>query len=164
LERPERKNIAVVGIGNLLLSDDGVGVHVLHELEKRYNFPGCVELIDGGTMGLDLLPFLEGKDSIVFIDAVNFKKKAGFIGELINGEIPKFFSTKLSVHQIALPDMLATGRFLGTLTEDMCLIGIQPDNIETGYGLTPEIQVKSEELISRVVHKLSAWGADVTLQ
>ncbi|HEC98670.1 MAG TPA: hydrogenase maturation protease [Nitrospirae bacterium] len=152
-------DIAVVGIGNILLSDDGVGVLVLNELKSRYKkLPGNVELIDGGTMGLDLLPFIEGKERVIFIDAVDFKAKPGTIGELNNSEIPHYFSSKLSVHQIALPDMIAAGQLLGTIPEEMCLIGIQPGTIETGYGLSPEIQRQVDVLIEKVINKLSGWG------
>jgi hydrogenase maturation protease len=151
-------DIAVVGIGNILLSDDGVGVYTLNKLKKSYNLPGNVELIDGGTMGLDLLPFIEGKERVIFIDAVDFKAKPGTIGELNNSEIPNYFSSKLSVHQIALPDMIAAGQLLGTIPEEMCLIGIQPGTIETGYGLSPEIQRQVDGLIEKVINKLSGWG------
>ena len=153
-------DIAVVGIGNILLSDDGVGVLVLNELKSRYKkLPGSVELIDGGTMGLDLLPFIEGKERVIFIDAVDFKAEPGTVGELNNSEIPHYFSSKLSVHQIALPDMIAAGQLLGTIPEEMCLIGIQPKTIETGYGLSPEIQGQVDALIEKVIKKLSGWGA-----
>ena len=153
-------DIAVVGIGNILLSDDGVGVLVLNELKSRYEkLPGNVELIDGGTMGLDLLPFIEGKARVIFIDAVDFKAEPGTVGELNNSEIPHYFSSKLSVHQIALPDMIAAGQLLGTIPEEMCLIGIQPETIETGYGLSPEIQRQVDTLIEKVINKLNDWGA-----
>lgn len=159
------KNVAVVGIGNVLLSDEGVGVHVLNKLKDSYLFPENVELIDAGTIGLDLLPFIEGKERVLFIDAVNFKSKPGTIGELNNGEIPEYFSSnKLSVHQISLPDTLAAGRLLGTIPEVMSLIGIQPDNIDTGYGLSPKIQDKFEFLILKVLDKLSEWGVNVKLK
>lgn len=151
-------DIAVVGIGNILLSDDGVGVFVLEEIKKRDILPGNVELIDGGTMGLDLLPFIEGKERVIFIDAVDFKAEPGTIGELNNNEIPHYFSSKLSVHQIAFPDMIAAGQLLGTIPEEMCLIGIQPGTIETGYGLSPEIQQQVDRLIEKVIDKLSGWG------
>ncbi len=153
-------DIAVVGIGNVLLSDDGVGVFVLNELKSRKEIPGNVELIDGGTMGLDLLPFIEEKKRVIFIDAVDFKAEPGTIGELNNSEIPHYFSSKLSVHQIALPDMIAAGQLLGTMPEEMCLIGIQPRTIETGYGLSPEIQGRVDRLIAKVLDKLSGWGVD----
>ncbi|MEC4685757.1 MAG: HyaD/HybD family hydrogenase maturation endopeptidase [Nitrospirota bacterium] len=149
---------AVVGIGNILLSDDGVGVFVLNELKRRSELPGNVELIDGGTMGLDLLPFIEGKERVIFIDAVDFKAEPGTVGELNNNEIPHYFSSKLSVHQIALPDMIAAGQLLGIMPEEMCLIGIQPRTIETGYGLSPEIERQVDTLIEKVINKLSGWG------
>jgi hydrogenase maturation protease len=151
-------DIAVIGIGNILMTDDGVGVHALNALAERYLFPPQVQLIDGGTMGLDLLPFVEGKKRVLFIDAANLEKDPGVIGELNNGEIPEFFSTKLSVHQIALPDMLAAGRFLGTLPGTLCLVGIQPGNTESGYGLTPAVQGEFEALLERVLAKLAEWG------
>ncbi|NOY54120.1 MAG: hydrogenase maturation protease [Deltaproteobacteria bacterium] len=150
--------IAVVGIGNLLLTDDGIGIHALRELEARYRFPGHVDLLDGGTMGLDLLPFLEGKDRILFLDAVSFGKAPGTIGELNNGEIPGFFATKLSVHQIALPDLLGAGRLLGTLPERMCLIGIEPESIESGYGLSPTLGEQLEGYLTAVLERLAEWG------
>ncbi len=145
----------------MLLGDDGVGVHVLGELERRYVFHPEVDLIDGGTMGLDLLPFVEGKDRLVFIDAVDFRAEPGTVGELNNGEIPDCFSSRLSVHQIALPDMIAAGRLLGIMPEEMCLIGIQPRSIETGYGLSPEIGAKVDLLISMVIDRLHGWGVTV---
>ncbi len=151
-------DIALIGIGNILMTDDGVGVHALNALAERYLFPSQVQLIDGGTMGLDLLPFVEGKKRVLFIDAANLEKDPGVIGELNNGEIPEFFSTKLSVHQIALPDMLAAGRFLGTLPGTLCLVGIQPGSTESGYGLTPAVQGEFEALLERVLAKLAEWG------
>lgn len=155
------KKIAVVGIGNVLLTDEGVGIFVLNELKERFQFPDVVELIDGGTMGLDLLPFIEGKEKVLFIDAVDFREKPGTTGELNNGEIPRYFVSKLSVHQIALPDMLAAGNILGTLPEEMCLIGIQPESMKTGYGLSPLISRKINTLIEMVITKLAEWGIAV---
>ncbi len=151
-------DIALIGIGNILMTDDGVGVHALNALAERYRFPPEVQLIDGGTMGLDLLPFVEGKKRVLFIDAANLEEDPGTIGELNNGEIPEFFATKLSVHQIALPDMLAAGRFLGTLPGTLCLIGIQPASTKSGYGLTPPVQGSFDLLLARVLEKLSEWG------
>jgi hydrogenase maturation protease len=153
-----QERIAVVGIGNLLLTDDGVGIHALRELEARYDFPEEVDLLDGGTMGLDLLPFLEGKSRILFLDAVQFREGVGSIGELNNEEIPRFFSTKLSVHQIALPDLLAAGKLLGTLEGEMCLLGIEPASLETGFGLSPELGERFEAFLAAIVRKLSDWG------
>ncbi len=162
--KTSKATLSVCGIGNVLLSDEGVGVHVLNDLRRRYVFPDNVELIDGGTMGLDLLPFIEGKAKVLFIDAANFNSEPGTIKELKNDEIPSFFSSKLSVHQIGLPDMLAASKIMGNLPEEMCLIGIQPKKIETGYGLSNEIKEKIDELISRIISRLLYWGVKVRSQ
>ncbi|NOX20312.1 MAG: hydrogenase maturation protease [Nitrospirae bacterium] len=153
--------IGIVGIGNTLMRDDGIGVFALQELQRRYRFPERVELIDGGTKGLELLPYLEDKSRLLFIDAVNFGKEPGYIGEIDKDRVAEYFNTKLSVHQIALPDMLGAGRLLGTLTEDIYLIGIQPESIEMGYGLTETLKGHLDRFLDTIVNKLKEWGVDV---
>ncbi|MEE9524580.1 MAG: HyaD/HybD family hydrogenase maturation endopeptidase [Thermodesulfovibrionales bacterium] len=152
------KDIVVVGIGNTLMSDDGAGVFAVQELIEKYDYPDNVELIDGGTKGLDLLPFVEGKEKLLFIDAINLNSLPGTIGELTKEEIPGYFATKLSVHQIALPDLIGAGNLLGTLPEEIHLIGIQPESIEIGYGMTPHVKKNFNDLLSRVIAKLEEWG------
>ncbi len=150
--------IAIIGIGNVLLMDEGIGVHALNELKERYILPDCVNLIDGGTMGLDLLPFFEGNDRVLFIDAADFRTDPGIIKILRGEEIPRFLCSKLSVHQIGLPDMHCASALMGITPEDTRLIGIQPESVETGYGLTPRIQSKMEEIIAVVLSLLRDWG------
>jgi hydrogenase maturation protease len=154
----ESKEIVVVGIGNTLMSDDGTGVFAVQELIEKYDYLDNVELIDGGTKGLDLLPFVEGKEKLLFIDAINLNSLPGTIGELTKEEIPGYFATKLSVHQIALPDLIGAGNLIGTLPEEIHLIGIQPESIETGYGMTPHVKKNFNDLLSRVIAKLEEWG------
>ncbi len=152
------KDIAVVGIGNTLMSDDAAGVFAVQELIEKYDVPDNVELIDGGTKGLELLPFVEGKEKLLFIDAINLNRPPGTIGELTKEEIPGYFSTKLSVHQIALPDLIGAGNLLGTLPDEIHLIGIQPESIEAGYGMTTHVNKNFNNLLSRVIAKLEEWG------
>ncbi len=151
---------AVIGIGNILMSDDGAGIFALRELEKRYNWPDNLELIDGGTKGLELLPFVEDRDRLLFIDAVDFGKEPGYVGELNKDQIPDHFATKLSVHQIALPDLIGAGRLLGTLTEELHLVGIQPEYIETGYGLTERVKTNFNRFLSLIIERLKSWGIE----
>jgi len=158
------KEIAVIGIGNTLMSDDGAGVFALETLIERYELPENIDPIDGGTKGLELLPFVEGKEKILFIDAVNFNKAPGYVGELSRHEIPDYFATKLSVHQIALPDLIGAGKLLGTLPEEIHLIGIQPLSIDMGYGITPPLKSRFDELLERVVEKLKTWGVVLRLK
>lgn len=158
----QSKDIVVVGIGNTLMSDDGAGVFAVEELLNRYIFPDNVELLDGGTKGLELLPFIEGKRKLLFIDAVNFNKEPGATGELTKDEIPDYFVTKLSVHQIALPDLIGAGKLLGTLPDEFHLIGIQPERIDIGHGMTNAVKEGFEELLSKVIEKLDEWGIRVS--
>ncbi len=154
-------NIAVLGIGNILLRDDGVGVHAIRKLGNEYEFPDSVKLIDGGTKGLDLLPFFEGNDKVLIIDAANFKKEPGTIDTIEGDKIPAFLSSKLSVHQIGLPDMLFAARLMEITPSEMCLIGIQPKSVESGTELSDEITTRFESLLGRVLQKLKDWGVDV---
>ncbi len=152
----------IVGIGNTLMTDDGVGVFAVKELARRFEFPETVELIDGGTKGIELLPYLEGSSRLLFIDAVNFGEAPGYIGEIEKDRIAEYFRTKLSVHQIALPDMLGAGMLLGSLPEEVHLIGIQPESVELGYGLTETISERLDEFIERIIDKLNSWGVYVS--
>ncbi len=152
--------IAVFGIGNILLCDDGVGVHAVNKLKHEYKFPESVELIDGGTKGLDLLPLIEGQDKLLIIDAANFKKEPGTIDTVEGDKIPAFLSSKLSVHQIGLPDMLFAARLMGITPSEMCPIGIQPKSMKTGTELPEEINARFEPLLDRVLRKLKDWGVD----
>jgi len=153
-------NIAVFGIGNILLSDDGVGVHAVNKLSSEYQFPGNVELIDGGTKGLDLLPLFENRERVLIIDAANFKKEPGTIDSVEGDRIPSFLSSKLSVHQIGLPDMLFAAKLMDIMPSGICLIGIQPLSMETSAEMSDLIRSKMGSLISRVLEKLKEWGVE----
>lgn len=154
-------DIAVFGIGNILLSDDGAGVHVLNRLKEEYDLPGYVELVDGGTKGLDLLPLLEDRDKVLIIDAANFKKAPGTIDEVEGDRIPAFLSSKLSVHQIGLPDMLFAAKLMGIMPEEMCLIGIQPESMETSTEMSDAVKKGLDPLLEKVVDKLKEWGVEI---
>lgn len=154
------EKIAVLGLGNILLQDEGVGVHAIEAIRKDYAFPKNVRLIDGGTMGLDLISFIEGMDKVIIIDAVNFKKAPGTIAIIEDEDIPAFLSAKLSVHQIAFPDVLSALKLLGTMPAKMTLIGIQPEIIETGIEMSEAVNKKFDKLIRTVIEKLNEWGIE----
>lgn len=148
----------ILGIGNTLISDDGVGVHIINKLEKEYNLPDNVTIIDGGTKGLDLLPFIEGSDRMLIVDAANFDKEPGTIDTVIGDDIPQFLSMKLSMHQIGLPDMLFAAKLMDIAPSEMCLIGIQPKSMETSTELSEEISSRFDALFDKVIEKLKEWG------
>ncbi len=154
-------NIAVFGLGNILLSDDGVGVHAINRMKNEYEFPESVALIDGGTKGLDLLPLFENRDKVLIIDAANFKKEPGAIDTVEGDKIPAFLSSKLSVHQIGLSDMLFAAKLMEITPPDMCLIGIQPMSMKTTTMMSDIISSRIDVLISKVIEKLKEWGVEV---
>ncbi len=154
-------SVLVLGIGNLVMSDDGVGVVVAQQLQQRYRFPGTVEVIDGGTLGLDLLPKLENITYLIMIDAVETGEKPGTCVRLRGQELPIALQTKVSPHQMGLKDLLAVSELMGHSPKEMVLIGVQPGSIEMNVGLTAEVEAQLETLISNVLTELAIFGIEV---
>ncbi|GAB4390131.1 MAG: HyaD/HybD family hydrogenase maturation endopeptidase [Thermodesulfovibrionales bacterium] len=144
-----------------MLSDEGAGVHAVRALRERYAFPDSVEIIDGGTMGLDLLPFIEGADRLLIVDAVDFKSPPGTVRVVEGRDIKAFLDTKFSVHQIGLPDMLFAAAFSGVAPPEICLVGVQPERIETGLDMSDTLRGKLDEVLDAVVDRLELWGVEV---
>lgn len=156
-------NIAVIGLGNILLRDEGVGVHVANAIKQKYSFFPEIEIVDGGTMGLDLLPIFEGRDKVLIVDAVDFKRKPGYIGIIENDNIPSVLNSKLSVHHINLPDVLFAAKLMDISPPEICLVGIQPESLDIGLDMTDEIKEKIEALIDAIIGKLKEWNVKCAL-
>jgi hydrogenase maturation protease len=152
----------VLGIGNLIMSDDGVGVQVVQRLEAEYTFPPGVAVLDGGTLGLDLLPHLEGVQRLLIIDAMETGGPPGTIARLSGDEIPIAFETRLSPHQMGLKDLLAVSLLQGVKPPEMVLLGIQPANIELGMELSPPVAEQLETLVEMTLEELAHWGITPT--
>jgi len=149
--------IALIGLGNILLRDEGVGVHAVEALRKRFDFPEGIHLFDGGTLGLDLLPLMDGVDKIIFIDALDLKQEPGTIALLEDDEIPSFFATKLSCHQVGLADLLFAAKLIGLTPSKTVLVGIQPEEIATGLALSQRVRENFGRLLTTVLEKLHEW-------
>lgn len=154
-------SVLVLGIGNLVMGDDAVGVLVAQRLQREYRFADNVEIIDGGTLGLDLLPKLENITHLIMIDAVETGEKAGTCVRLCGDELPIALQTKVSPHQMGLKDLLAVSELMGHTPKEMVLIGVQPGSIEMEIGLTAEVQAQLDILVSGVLSELAAWGIAV---
>lgn len=148
----------ILGIGNLIMTDDGVGVRVIHLLRERYSFPETVTVLDGGTLGLDLLHHLEGIRRLLVVDAVETGGPPGTLVRLTGDEINIAFHTKLSPHQMGLQDLLLVAELRGFSPEEMVLLGVQPGEIGMGTELTPAVAEQVEPLVCNVLHELDAWG------
>lgn len=155
--------IALIGLGNILLKDEGVGVHAANTIKQRYAFSPNVEIIDGGTMGLDLLSIFEGLDKVLIVDAVDFGKDPGYIRIIENDDIPSVLNSKLSVHHISLPDVLFAAKLMDVSPPEVCLIGIQPESLDVGLDMTDRISSKLDELMEMIIKKLKEWGVKCAL-
>jgi len=153
--------ISLIGLGNLLLGDEGVGVHAVEALKRKYDFPEELRLLDGGTLGLDLLHLIEGMDRVLFVDAVDLKKKPGTIAVIEGEDLPSLLEPKLSLHHVGLSDLLFASGFLGTRPAEIVLIGIQPETMEIGLELSKTIKERFDKLLETVLEKLREWGLEI---
>ena len=152
-------NILVLGLGNLVMQDDALGCRTISELERRYRFPDNVILLDGGTLGLDLLPRLEGVDKLLVIDALQMNAPAGEVFRLVGEEVPRAFANKLSVHQMGLQDLLAVAELQGYLPGELVVWGTQTESIEMGMEMSAPVAAALEAVVAGVLGELAAWGA-----
>ncbi len=144
----------VLGVGNLLLSDDGVGVRVIQKLQEEHSLPEEVETVDGGTCGLDLLHFLEGVENLIVVDAANMGLPPGTIKRLEGEAVPAFLSQKMSPHEINLPELLFSAKLTGIYPKRVVVFGIQPQTIETSLDLSPPVAAQVDELVELVLAEL----------
>jgi hydrogenase maturation protease len=112
-------------------------------------------------MGLNLLPYMTGVTDLLIIDAVNTGEPPGTIIRLEGKDIPSALSLKISMHQVGLQELLAAGWFMGSLPEQIVLLGMQPASIEWGDFLSPLVEPTLDNLVSAVINELSSWGCIV---
>jgi hydrogenase maturation protease len=149
--------VVVLGIGNILLGDEAVGVRVVEALQD-YALPPEVELVDGGTCGMELFDQLIEVDLLIVVDALLAGKQPGEMVRLAGAEIPVFFRSKLSPHMIGLPDVLASLEFAGHTPKEAVVIGVQPQSFALSLEMTPAIAACVPELVSRVLDELASHG------
>ncbi|PLX80439.1 MAG: HyaD/HybD family hydrogenase maturation endopeptidase [Desulfuromonas sp.] len=150
--------VLVLGLGNALMSDDAFGVRVVERLQSRYRFPDGVTVLDGGTLGLDLLPRLEGVDKLLIVDAIEMHAEPGEIFRLEGEEVPRAFANKLSVHQMGVQDLLAVAELQGCCPPELVVRGAQPGSIEMNLELTPAVADAIDATVENVVKDLLEWG------
>lgn len=153
-------SILVLGIGNLIMCDDGVGVRVVQLLSRRFRYPAGVSLVDGGTLGLDLLPKLEGVERLLIVDAVETGGVAGSLVRLSGDHVPVALETRLSPHQVGLKDLLAVALLQGVMPLEIVLWGVQPLRCELGLELSDPVARQLEPLANRLAAELAGWGVE----
>jgi hydrogenase maturation protease len=152
---PNRK--VVMGLGNTLNRDEGLGVQALKLLDAQLGAQSDFELLDGGVLGLNLLMIVEECSHLLILDAVNIGESAGTVVELTKEQIPLYAGVKLSQHQITFQEVLGLANIRGYLPQYLHLVGIQPEDISIGVELSPIIEKGLPEVITRARNVLENW-------
>ena len=147
----------VIGLGNPLMGDDGLGLAALERL-RHYDFAPEIELIDGGTWGMNLLPVIEDADRILLLDAINIGAQPGALVVLERDQLPRYLRTKVSPHQVDLADVLALAELRGNLSPHTVAIGLQPERVEMIAELSPGIERQLDRVVATALSRLADWG------
>lgn len=153
-------NVLIMGIGNVLWADEGFGVRCIEHLAENWDLPEGVTLLDGGTQGLYLLPFLEEADTLIVFDAIDYGLRPGTL-KLVEGEdVPAFMGAKkMSLHQTGFQDVIATAQLMGYCPTDLLLIGCQPEELEDyGGGLRDVVAHQIEPAVHMALTRLAQMG------
>ncbi|WP_035252208.1 HyaD/HybD family hydrogenase maturation endopeptidase [Actibacterium atlanticum] len=154
--------VLILGIGNVLWADEGFGVRCVETMASKYAFDDNVRLLDGGTQGLYLLPFLEEADTLIVFDAVDYGLEPGTMKIVENEDVPQFMGAKkMSLHQTGFQDVIATAQLMGYCPETLLLIGCQPVELEDyGGGLRDTVAAQIDPAIQIAMDHLKRWGIE----
>jgi hydrogenase maturation protease len=152
-------SLAVIGLGNVLLGDDGFGPFVVELLRTRYAFPPGVELLDLGTPGLGLISYLHGHDAVVIVDAVAGDGNPGDVRVYEEAELERMPAVpRVSPHDPAVAEALSIARLAGSGPHNVCLVGAVPCSLELGAGLTEAVRAAAEAAAEIVCRRIEERG------
>jgi hydrogenase maturation protease len=154
----ERIPLLVLGLGNVLLEDDGVGGAAVSLLRERFAAPRGAQVLDGGTLGLSLLPYLDMADAVILVDAVRADAPPGSLVRLDGDEVAPAVATRLSPHQVGVADLLDGARWLERYPPHVVLLGLVPFSMDLAVGLSPQVHASLPALVDRIVQEAEALG------
>ena len=150
--------VLVLGMGNILLEDEGLGIRALELLEQRYEIPPQVELMDGGTTGMGLLDDISGRQHLLVLDAVQTGEAPGTLVKLAGDEVPVYFEMRISPHQLGLSDVLATLELSGERPAGVTVLGLVPLSLEMCLQLSELVNSRLDSLVEAAVNELDGLG------
>ncbi len=155
----QRGSSLVIGIGNVLLRDDGVGVHVVREIarlaaEGEIELPAGTQVIDGGTLGLDLLPLLSSARRTVLVDAADLGRAPGAVGVICGESLREALVFGGPAHRVGIGDLLGAARLMGTSLESVAIVGIQPAEIGAGLELSEAVWAAVPAAVEMTLNEL----------
>lgn len=156
--------ITVLGIGNILLKDEGFGVHVVQRLQQEYRFPEHVEVLDGGTLGMELMNYVMGTKRLIVVDAISGGVEPGTFFRFANAEVKAYFQEKVSMHELGIQDVLAALEVVEKPIDEVIVMGAQPFIVDAGVGLTEEMEALVEKTKKLVLEQLKLWQVEPDLK
>lgn len=134
-----RRSLLILGVGNVLMGDDGIGPRLATALERdAAHLPAGSRIVDGGTLGLPLLPVLDGAGALLVLDALETGSPPGTVIVLVGDACEGALGQRLSAHQVAVADLLAAARLTG-FQGDIAMVGVQPCDLTPGLDLSPDV-------------------------
>jgi hydrogenase maturation protease len=159
-----RGGVLVLGLGNVLLGDDGTGAAALDRLERDYQIPPAVRLVEGGTLGLSLLDEIAEAQHVILVDAVATDAPPGTLVRLDGADVIDAVRERLSVHQVGVADLLNAARLIGRYPASVVLLGLVPGLIGLGVGRTREVDAAIDALVSAILREVRTLGYELALR
>jgi hydrogenase maturation protease len=147
----------VLGLGNILLGDEGVGVRVVEHLVEQYDFPQTVQVIDGGTLGVALLPYLEDASRLLLVAAVQAHRSLGTLLRLVGNEIPRFLDEHREPPHESLYNLVTVALLQGYFPDEAIFWGVQVASVGVGLALSPSVAAQVGALVDKVLEELAQW-------
>jgi hydrogenase maturation protease len=150
--------VLVLGMGNVLLEDEGLGIHALKLLQQRYRFSPDVEFLDGGTSGMSLVDQISSRAYLLVLDAVQTGEPPGTLVKMSDQDVPVYFGTKVTFHQLGLSDVLASLALSDEQPAHITVLGLVPDSLELSLEPSEKIRSRLDELVEAAAAELEALG------
>lgn len=147
----------LLGLGSPIMGDDGLGLVALERLRERWVIDD-IELVDGGTWGMTLLPVIQDADRVLVVDAIAAHQPPGSLVVLEKERLPIYLTRALSPHQVDLRDVLAVAELTGRMPEVIVAMGVQPETVSLSTELTPVVAARMDELEAAIIERLRLWG------
>jgi hydrogenase maturation protease len=153
-------DVLVLGIGNLLWADEGFGVRCVEQLAAEWELPPGITVMDGGTQGLYLLPYVQAARRLIVFDAIDYGLEPGTMKRVEGDEVPRFMGAKkMSLHQTGFQEVISAADLTGQLPESLLLIGVQPEELEDyGGSLRPAVKARLGDAVAMAIAQLREWG------
>ncbi len=158
---PSSASLLVLGLGNVLCADDGLGVAAIERLERQYRIPEGVRVLDGGTLGLALLSHIRASDDVILVDAIQGSDPPGTFIRLEADEVAPAVRNRLSCHQVGVADLLDALDMLGAYPRRLVLLGLVPQTFELNFGCSPPVDERLPALVEKIVEEAYRLGYEI---